>query len=306
MRRLSLLLCSIFFAVAACSTASGSGKLDRGSVCEKALDCNSGFCVAGACFDPDAAHAEALASTAPKRGFNVSAYEDSAQAIVAMGVREVCEAGVCDDSGRVFIFERPAGGDWSLEAELKAPTSDPGDQFGWSVVVTPKAVVIGSPGEASCSDPGDNNCPNAGAVSVYTPFQGSWVHEQYIKHPSPEANDRFGWSVAYDDRDLIGIGAIGDSSCATGVAPLSEAMQGGCTEAGAVFAVRNPTEFVYDIEAYLKAPSATASAHFGWDVTVDRDSLVASECMGDPDIGDCTPSEYGFSYDRAAETWSAD
>ena len=65
-------------------------------------------------------------------------------------------------------------------------------------------------------DQADNSAAAAGAVYVFVRSGSTWTQQAYVKASNTEAQDFFGHSVALDG-DTLAVGAIGESSAATGV-----------------------------------------------------------------------------------------
>ncbi len=76
------------------------------------------------------------------------------------------------DAGAAYVFTRN-GSNWSLEAYLKASSSDGGDNFGWSVDVSDDQVVVGAMYGSSDSDVVDggkdnNDAERSGATYLFS------------------------------------------------------------------------------------------------------------------------------------------
>ncbi|MCA8979557.1 MAG: hypothetical protein H6831_10050 [Planctomycetes bacterium] len=94
-------------------------------------------------------------------------YEDS----IATGVYGDDSNDLSMNSGAVYLFERN-GVIWQQVGYFKAPNSQPGDLFGFSVVVDGNTLFVGAAFEDSASVGPyslmvDNSAPEAGAVYVY-------------------------------------------------------------------------------------------------------------------------------------------
>ena len=119
------------------------------------------------------------------------------------------------NSGTAYILRR-AGLDWEemgrIHPTLSANDAKPGDEFGYSVAMTPGAnlVVVGAPNAT-----GALSTNFAGAAYVFRGTGDSWVQERKLVHvapeagdPNPLANDEFGVSLAIDG-DWVAVGAPG-------------------------------------------------------------------------------------------------
>lgn len=127
-------------------------------------------------------------------------------------------------SGAVHIFERH-GATFAPRDFLKAHNPDAGDNFGASVALKGDRLLVGAFGEDSARSSSDNFAPNSGAAYLFEQRRGQFIESRFLKHPSPDAQDRFGWAIDATD-DFIAIGAFGDEG-----APRTE----GRKNAGAVY-----------------------------------------------------------------------
>ena len=147
------------------------------------------------------------------------------------------------ESGAAYVFVR-AGTTWSQQAYIKASNTGGGDELGWSVALTANGdtVAVGAVLEDSAAtgisgDQASNAAVGSGAVYVFGRSGTVWQQQTYIKATNTEAGDQFGTSVALSgDGSSLAVGALGESSAATGV----DGNQGDDTasEAGAVYVFR--------------------------------------------------------------------
>jgi hypothetical protein len=124
-------------------------------------------------------------------------------------------------SGAVYVFARDERQDeWSQVAYVKPSNTDEQDSFGISVSLSDdgKLLAVGADGESSAAvgvegDTSDNSAMKAGAVYVFGRDRQAWSQAAYIKAPNPEADDRFGLSVALSgDGQTLGIGSNEDGA----------------------------------------------------------------------------------------------
>src|SRR6266536_2085750 len=152
--------------------------------------------------------------------------EDSALTDVRTGIVDETTAGnAAPGAGAVYVFTLIAG-TWSQQAYVKASNTGAGDQFGFSVALSSDGVTlaVGAIGEDSSAIGIDGSqtdsaaTTNAGAVYVFT-FNGTtWPQQAYIKASNTGAVDLFGGSVSLSgDGNILAVGAIGESSAATGI-----------------------------------------------------------------------------------------
>ena len=113
-----------------------------------------------------------------------------------------------DDEGAVYVFTKPATGDWANDTEtakLIASERAENDQFGFSVAVDGNTVVVGA----------DQDDSDRGSVYVFTePSTGGWTDREGsdpLTAYDRTGDDRFGSFVAVDG-DTVLVGAVGDDS----------------------------------------------------------------------------------------------
>ncbi len=105
----------------------------------------------------------------------------------------------------VLAYDPPAGRGLGLAAGAPAPVQlfpvdgNAGDQFGKAVSIWGDTLVVGLP-EANSS-----GLTNSGAVHVYTRTEGIWEKFATLTAPDPEAEAKFGASVAiYEETIVVG------------------------------------------------------------------------------------------------------
>lgn len=116
----------------------------------------------------------------------------------------------------------------------------------------------------------------------------------YLKNVADQG-DRFGSSVALHE-DVLVVGAPGEASSATGID--GDPDSNGRVNAGAVYAYRR-VDGLWELEAYIKAPTVTAGDRFGFSVDFDGTTLVVGAMGVDEERGGA------FVFSRsAAGRWS--
>lgn len=206
-------------------------------------------------------------------------WEDSTQTTVTNG-----DTASWDNSGMkngaAYVFVR-SGGTWTQRAYLKAPNGDADDNLGYSVAVSGDTVVVG----AWCEDSNqtvvtngsaasaDNSASYAGAVYVFVWSGTAWSQQAYLKPPNATSGYYFGEAIAVS-WDTIVVGSQMESSGQTTItngstAPTDYARPG--SGAAYVF-VRSGVEWAQ--QAFLKAPNAGSTDHFGWSVAASADTVV--------------------------------
>ena len=123
----------------------------------------------------------------------------------------------CERSGAAYVF-RAVNGSWTPAAYLKAPNNNLNNDFGSTdpaagsrKSAAGSIVVVGAPGESSCSRevvngagpyPNDVGCTSAGAAYVFSDGSGVWAAVAYLKAPSASNQDLFGTSVWTDGEQI--------------------------------------------------------------------------------------------------------
>ncbi|MEM6371137.1 MAG: FG-GAP repeat protein [Myxococcota bacterium] len=215
-------------------------------------------------------------------------------------------------SGAVYVFAR-SGTTWRQEAYLKASNTDEDDQFGLSVAVEGDTLAVGANWEASTAsgvngDQANNDAFISGAVYVFTRSGTTWRQEAYLKASNTDADDQFGWSVALDG-DTLAVGALGESSTATGV--NGDQANNDSFRSGAVY-VFTRSGTMWRQEADLKASNTDEDDRFGSSVALDGDVLAvgargessaATDVNGDQANNEALQSGAVYIFTRSGTTW---
>ena len=208
----------------------------------------------------------------------VGAYGDSSG---AAGVNGNQSDTSMPSAGAAYVFARN-GTIWNQQAFLKASNPGSADWFGLFVAISGDTAVVGSPFEDSGaagvnSDGNDNSAKDSGAAYVYKRNGTSWTVQAYLKASNPTGGpagsvfggDNFG--VVTIEGDIIAVGAIGESSSATGV--NGNQLNEGATNSGAVYVfARSDTNWTQ--KAYLKASNTGVNDSFGRSLGFSSDTLV--------------------------------
>lgn len=170
------------------------------------------------------------------------------------------------NSGAVYVFERQDNA-WRQEAYAKASNPDRFDDFGYSVALDGDTLAAGAPQEGSRGtgvdgpDQADNSTEYSGAVYVFSRVGERWRQDAYLKASNTGPNDRFGFSLAIDDRTLVvgapsGVGDFEDSPITAGAVYVFTRSDGGWRQ-----------------QDYLTASGSDIADQFGFSVALDGDSL---------------------------------
>lgn len=184
-----------------------------------------------------------------------------------------------DDSlgaaGAVYVFVRN-GNVWSQQAYIKAAHPGAADFFGDSLALSGDGdtLAVGALGEDSSAtgidgDQTDDSLAGAGAVYIFSRTGSVWSQQTYIKASNPDSGDIFGQSVALaSDSNTLVVGAIGESSSATGIDGAQN--DDSLSYAGAVYVFARDGE-TWSQQAYVKSSNPDENDHFGGRVAVSDD-----------------------------------
>ena len=124
--------------------------------------------------------------------------------------------GESNQAGAVYVFVRE-GQSWIEAVRLISPYAhEGGDFFGNSLALSAdgRTLVVGAPGEDSCSDdPSNNDCDRAGAVYIFRRTQDVWQQTFYAKtlfndQPLASDGDLFGSTLALSsDGRILAVGS---------------------------------------------------------------------------------------------------
>jgi hypothetical protein len=160
------------------------------------------------------------------------------------------------------------------EAYVKASNTGREDYFGGSAI-SGDTIAVGAPGEHSSAmgidgDQSDNSARFSGAVYVFAREDGLWTQQAYIKASNTDPIDTFGSAVALSG-DTLAVGAVGESSSATGTA--GDQSDNSADDAGAVY-IFTRTNGVWSQQAYLKASNTDPLDQFGNSLALSGDTLA--------------------------------
>jgi hypothetical protein len=180
------------------------------------------------------------------------------------------------NAGAVYVFANPTGDAWSQSKYLKSPNIDPGDNFGAAVSLSGagNVLAVGAPYEQSSAigvDGSSSGSANlAGAAYV---FSGSnWSKSVYIKASNTGANDNFGTALALNrDGDWLVVGAIGESSKATGIDGNQADDSTTSDGVGAAY-IYTLSNNVWSQKTYLKPATWSKGSEFGSTFGVSADT----------------------------------
>lgn len=177
---------------------------------------------------PLAPLAPAVQGTRSEFGSAVAVSDDGATLAVGAPSQTVDGEGTApqiDMAGAVHVFELGASGNtWNRQAQLKAPSADPGDLFGLALALSGdgNTVAVGARCEDAASTgiggPQGNNAEDSGAAYVWTRRSGVWTRRAYVKASNTGERDAFGWSLGLSrDGGSLAVGAAWERSASRGI-----------------------------------------------------------------------------------------
>ena len=225
------------------------------------------------------------------------------------GYQAALDSGGANESGAAYVYRRSdVDSRWTIEAFVKAPEAGANDGFGdpseeggkpLALSADGATLAVGARSEDSASTgtfaPGEagyqaalNNSgsANSGAVTVYRRSDSTWRVEAFIKAPEVGANDQFGRALALDGSGAtLAVGARWEDSASTGTfVPGGEGYQtaldsDGAENSGAVTVYRRYRNqgddgWVWEVEAFVKAPNAAAGDEFGLSLDLSSGGVV--------------------------------
>lgn len=197
------------------------------------------------------------------------------------------------DAGAVYVYARN-GGTWTQQAYVKASNTTANDKFGTSLALSGDGttLAVGARGESSAATgiggkQNDDSAPAAGAVYAYTRSGSTWTQQAYVKASNTTANAQFGTSLAINgDGTTLAVGAVGESSAATGIGGNQK--DNSAPAAGAAYVyTRSGSAWVQ--QAYIKASNtavnefAAGDDSFGTSLALTNDG--AALAVGAPGEG---------------------
>jgi hypothetical protein len=168
-------------------------------------------------------------------------------------------------TGAAYVFVR-SGSTWIQWARLTASDAASNDQFGFSVAVSGKTVIIGAPYK--------NN--RAGVVYAFVPSGATWTQEAELRASDAATEDGFGQSVAVSGA----IAVIG--------APFKNNTAGAISSGVTYVFVRSGG--IWTQRAELAAPGGAQNDQFGNSVAMSGLTAV----VGDIGLNNTTGAAYAY------------
>ncbi len=183
----------------------------------------------------------------------------------------------CRQAGAVYIFEKQENGEWLETAYIKPNIAAQNTFFGQGLALSGDMLIVGAPGEDSCSNEinsgmTNHDCEGAGAVFVFEEIEGIWVQTNYIKGSHLDSGDAFGGYLDYD-AGLLAVGSRNDDSCSTTINIGAE--DNSCENVGAVY-LFEVVEGTWNEVGYLKASNAEDRDQVGRIVSISEGRVLAT------------------------------
>jgi hypothetical protein len=178
--------------------------------------------------------------------------------------------------GAAYVYVKTDVG-WTLQQELVASDSGPGNQFGYAVAMAGDTIVVGAPRRTADG--------KTGAVYVFKQSGSNWTQQAILTSSTPRP---FGLSVALRGGTLV-VGGLEDS--------LS---QGGTSDSGLAFVfVRSGDN--WSEQGNLMRNGVPDHNRYGTSVDIKGNTVV---------VGTATPFGSGpesvYIFSRRGSTWSED
>jgi nucleoside-specific outer membrane channel protein Tsx len=180
--------------------------------------------------------------------FGISVAVDGSTAVVGARTN-----GPNSTQGAAYVFVE-SGGTWSQQAELTPSDGTEEDQFGASVAISGRTIVVGSPQHPF--SPAGNG---PGVAYVFVENGGTWSQQAELKASDGVAGDDFGYSVAV--------------SGSTAVVGAPYHMIGSNPDQGAAY-VYAPSGGSWSQQEELTAADGAANDEFGDSVAVSGSTAV--------------------------------
>ena len=198
------------------------------------------------------------------------------EASAATGINGSQSDNSASTAGAAYVFTRN-GSAWSHQAYVKASNTGTGDNFGTQLALdnSGNTLAVGAPYEASNAmgvggAQSNNSAANAGAAYVFARSGSSWSQQAYVKASNTNTNDNFASALALSsDGNILAVGAIGESSNATGInGSQSDNSKDGV---GAVYLFKR-TAAAWAQQTYIKPSTSTLGNEFGTAIGINADS----------------------------------
>ncbi|MCS6985282.1 MAG: FG-GAP repeat protein [Leptospiraceae bacterium] len=176
---------------------------------------------------------------------------------------------------------------WVQDAYIKASNSESSDNFGFSVALFGRTLVVGAISEdgqhssvinINGGSVANNNATDSGAVYVFElDSSGAWYQDAYLKASNNGSGDLFGLSVAIYG-NIIAVGAPFEDSSQTTISNEDDAasFDNSASDSGAVYIFEKNAEGNWYQTAYLKASNGEPNDYFGVQLALYGNTLAVA------------------------------
>ncbi|MCP1675323.1 hypothetical protein J2T57_002471 [Natronocella acetinitrilica] len=221
-------------------------------------------------------------------GFSVALSNDGRRLAVGAPFSAGSGDAGAQGSGSVLIYTL-AGGEWSQTAALKASRLQAEAQYGFSLAFSGdgETLAVGAVGETVATQRDGRRGPTtrlaryAGAVYLYSRHREGWREQGVVTASNSAAGAFFGRAIALsEDGDTLAVGALGESSNASGINPTTRSVVSAVHSGAAYVFVR--TEDNWTEQAFIKASNSRSGDQFGRTVALSADgNTMAVSAIGE-------------------------
>ena len=180
---------------------------------------------------------------------------------------------VVSNSGSAYVFERAAGGTWSLQTKLTASNPVHGETLGYAVSMDGDTVVLGA-----LHNGGGNQ---SGSAYVFgRDGGGTWSQQAKLDNPNAAAARFYGYSVS----------VLGDAAVVSAVWDNQNGYQSGSAY---LFGRDEGGAGSWGLQDKLIASDGASTDHFGYAVAVTGDAVLIGAVLDD-DKGSNSGSVYVY------------
>jgi hypothetical protein len=158
------------------------------------------------------------------------------------------------NAGKAFVYEK-INGQWELVSELFLDHADAEVQFGKSVLIKDRLILVGVPGLNGFG------VPEEGGVIVYKKIENNWVYINELRMEYPSAYDHLGASLAMHN-GTVAVGAPGSTNI--------------IENSGSVYIFKNIETNVFPV-AEIPVPASETVYKFGVSVALNGDDLFVGD-----------------------------
>jgi len=185
------------------------------------------------------------------------------------------------DSGAAYLFRKNQNS-WQQIAFLKGSDLSYGDNFGKTVALDKKNLVIGAPHK--------NN--NSGAIYIFEKDQNNnWIETANLKGHNTEPGDFFSNSLSLHNNVIV-VGAYGESG-----------LDNNFSDSGAIYIFEKDQNNNWIETAYLKGDNTSSYDQFGWHLAIEKDIIAVIANLEDGPDDFCLDSGALYLFQKNQGVW---